>query len=157
MMNNRTNQRQVGRLTGRVEVDAGLLRYRDLLSRGHIVAADSRSPRRSAFFQRSSEGQRHRRAARVAAAGLLLVLAFSALGAAAQCAGCLYLTPETSGGGNAVHAAWRTPEVALSDGEDVVVAVSEGTFELVATGKFYLEEPAQYTGELVVGPYKFAP
>jgi hypothetical protein len=88
---------------------------------------------------------------------LLLVLAFSALGAAAQCAGCLYLTPGTSGGGSAVHAAWRTPEVALSDGEDAVVAVSEGTFELVAAGKFYPEEPPEYTGELVTGPYEFAP
>jgi len=154
MMNNRTNQRQVGRLTGRVEADAGLLRYRDLLSRGHGVVADSRSPRRSAFFQRSSEGRR-RRAARVAAAVLLLVLAFSALGAAAQCAGCLYLTPGTSGG--AVYAAWRAPEVTLSDGEYTVVAVCEGIFELIAAGMFYLQEPAEYTGELVAGPYEFTP
>jgi len=110
MMNNRTNQRQVGLLTGRV-----------------------------------------------AAAVLLLVLAFSALGAATQCAGCLYLTPGTSGGGSVVHAAWRTPEVALSDGEDAVAAVSEGTFELVAAGMFYLQEPAEYTGKLVAGPYEFTP
>jgi hypothetical protein len=38
-----------------------------------------------------------------------------------------------------------------------VVTVSEGIFELIATGKFYLEEPAEYTGELVTGPYEFAP
>ena len=111
-MNSRTNQRQVGRLTGRVEV-----------------------------------------------AVLLLVLVFSAAGVAAQCAGtgCLYLTPGDSGGGSAVHAAWRAPGIALSDGEGAVVAVSEGTFELVAAGKFSPEKPAEYTGELVAGPYEFAP
>ncbi len=112
MMNNRTNHRRVGRLTGRVEV-----------------------------------------------AVLLLVLAFSAAGVASQCAGtgCLYLTPGISDGGSAVHAAWRAPGIAPSDGEDTVVAVCEGTFELVAAGKFYPEEPAEYTGELVTGPYEFAP
>jgi hypothetical protein len=88
---------------------------------------------------------------------LLLVLAFSAAGVASQCAGtgCLYLTPGISGG--AVYAAWRNPGIAPSDGEDAVVAVSEGAFELVAAGKFYPEEPPEYTGELVAGPYEFAP
>lgn len=142
-MNNRTNQRQVGRLTGRVEVDAGLLRYRDLLSRENHVVADNRS----------------HRAARVATAVLLLVLAFSVVGAAAECAGAgpLYLTPGTSSGGSTVHTAWRAPEVLLTDGGGAVAAMSEGTFEFVAVGKFNLEEPARYAGELVVGPYEFTP
>ena len=86
MMNNRINKRRVGHLTGRVEADASLLRYRDLLNREHHVVEGRRGPLRNAFFQRSSEGRRRRRAARVAAAGLLLVLAFSAAGVAAQCA-----------------------------------------------------------------------
>lgn len=142
-MNTRRNQRQVGRLTGRVEVDTGLFRYRDLLGREHSMVAR----------RRSYQG------ARVAVAVLLLVLALSAAGVVAQCAGggALCLTAGTSGGASVAHAAWRAPEVLLTSGGSAVAAASEGTFEFVAVGRFDLEEPPEYAGEMCTGPYEFAP
>ena len=45
----------------------------------------------------------------------------------------------------------------LTAGEGAVAAMCEGTVEFVVAGEFYLKEPAKYAGELVVGPYEFAP
>jgi len=95
----------------------------------------------------------HRQVGRVAIAVLLLVLAFSAVGAA----GCLYLTPGDTGGGIVAHVAWRAPEVLLTDGEGTVAISIAGMAGFVAAGQSYLEEPAKYAGELVVGPYEFVP
>ena len=141
-MNNQNNQRQVGRLTGRTEVDAGLMRYREQLAHGSSAAVNGRSGSAS-----------YGRAAGVVVAVLLLALALS-VGAAAQVAGigCAYLTPGVVGGGSAFAGVERAPGSGLS-----IVAESSGSFELSATGRTFLEAVARYNGELCSGPYVFAP
>lgn len=104
---------------------------------------------------RTNQRQVGRLTERVATAVLLLMLAFSAVGAGAV---CLYLTPGSVAGGNAVLAIWRAPEVLLTDGGGAAVAgMLRDSGEFVAAGQLYLEEPARYAGELVVGPYELAP
>jgi|GEM_PF-2196119 hypothetical protein len=141
-MNNQSNQRQVGRMTGRIAVDAGIMNYREQLAR----ASNSSASRRSSSVN-------NRRGTGVVVAMLLLVLALS-VGAAAQVAGigCAYLTPGSSGSGSAFAGIERAPGIGLS-----IVAESSGSFELSAAGRNLLEVVARYNGELCSGPYVFAP
>jgi hypothetical protein len=140
-MNNQTNRRQVGRMTGQIAVDTGIMNYREQLARAS-----------NSFASRSGSAS-SRRGAGVVVAMLLLVLALS-VGVAAQTAGigCLYLTPGTGGGGQAFAGVERAPGIGLS-----IMAESGGSFELSAAGRVFLEAVARYNGELCSGPYVFAP
>jgi hypothetical protein len=141
-MNNQSNQRQVGRMTGRISVDAGLMNYRERLAQASVCSAIGRPSSVS-----------YRRAAGVVVAMLLLVLALS-VGASAQTAGigCLYLTPGTSGGGQVFAGIERAPGIGLS-----IVAESRGSLEFSVAGRSFPEMVARYNGELCSGPYVFAP
>jgi len=76
-MNSQTHQRQVGRLTGRVEVDAGLLRYREMISEREGTTANKGSLRSGHAFQ-----TRQIRLARVLSAFLFVLLIIGVVGAA---------------------------------------------------------------------------
>ena len=150
-MNNQTNRRQVGRLTGRIEVDAGLMKYRELLAKpNHSVASRRRLSLKRLLRSRSAA---QRRAVRVVTAALLLVVALS-IGSVAQTAGigCLYFTPGSSGSGTVFAGVEQTPGIGAT-----IVAESSGSFELSAAGRIFLEAVARYNGELCCGPYVFAP
>ena len=131
-MNQRHNNGGVGRLTGRSEVDAGMLRYRELLGRPqHTVSWRSRLS--------------------VVAVGVLVALAvsFAAFGQVAEL-GAVSLTPGSAGGGWAVGGIQAAPGASI-------VAESAGSFELTAAGYGAEAGVACYTGELCRGPYAFAP
>lgn len=150
-MNNQTNQRQVGRLTGRTEVDAGIMRYREMLAEtNHDVS----SRRGSGMIQRlRSTSVAQRRAAFVVTAVLLLVAALS-IASVAEVAGigCLYFTPGSIGSGVVFAGVEQTPGTGLS-----IMAESQSSLELLAAGRIFLERVARYNGELCFGPYTFAP
>ena len=146
-MNQRHNNGGVGRLTGRSEVDAGMLRYRELLGREqHTV------PRRSrlgGIFRASSA--RQRRVTSAVTAGVLLALAvsFATFGQVAEL-GAVSLTPGSAGGGWAVSGIQAAPGA-------FIVAESVGSFELTVAGYSAEAGIACYNGELCRGPYAFAP
>lgn len=141
-MNNQPNRRQVGRLTGRINEDAGIMRYRGLLAQADNPSTRNRSGSKIQW-----------KFAGMAAAILLLVLALS-VGATAHVAGigCAYLTPGIAGGGSAYAGVEQAPGT-----EATLVAESGGSLELSAAGKTFLGAVNQYNGELCHGPYVFAP
>jgi len=146
-MNQLINIVGVGRLSGRSEVDAGLMRYRELLSRPqHAVAKKSGSQLGRIFRSRASA---RRAAVRAITAAALLVLVLSVAGAAEMSAGCLFLTPGTGAGGIAL----ASVEIASS----TAVVAASGSFELTAVGCSFEERVARYNGELCIGPYYFVP
>jgi len=146
-MNQRNNVVGVGRLSGRSEVDAGLMRYRELLSRPqHAVAKKSGSRLGRIFRSRASA---RRAAVRAITAAALLVLVLSVAGAAEMSVGCLFLTPGTGAGGISVASIEAAPGLSI--------LATGGTFELTAAGWSFEQRVARYNGELCIGPYYFAP
>jgi len=152
-MNQETSKRGVGRLTGRSEVDAGILRYRQLLASEH----HGTSSQRGRLVLVSFTGRRWRKVAATVTASLLIALAV-AVGAAARVAGgdCLYLTPGLGGGGMAVSVVERVPQLAMGENSGIVTGTG-GSFEQLATAKFPEHRFAAYNGELCCGPYQFVP
>jgi len=146
-MNQRNNIVGVGRLSGRSEVDAGLMRYRELLSRPQHAAAKKSGSRLGRIFR--SRASARRAAVRAITAAVLLVLVLSVAGAAEMSVGCLLLTPGTGAGGIALATVEPAPST--------TVVAAGGSFELTAVGYSFEERVAQYNGELCIGPYYFAP
>ena len=121
-MNQRTNNRKAVRLTGRTEVDAGLMKYRELLSERHGTVPTVRGSRASGYSRMKAKLGRNRRRALVVSALVAVFVLLGTLTSAAQVA--LEFTPGTSGGSGsfALEAYKQATKLSEASGEVVVVA-----------------------------------
>lgn len=153
-MNNQTN-RQVGRLTGRTEVDAGLMRYRQQLATGHHSVVSQRGSGQNKLLGLSLAWQR--KAAAVVAAALVFVVALAIVGASREAEmGASCLTPGYGGSGTVASSVERAPVIAFID-ETGAIAGSGGSFEYDFSGEATEDTIMRYNGELCCGPYVLAP
>jgi len=137
-MNNQPNRMQVGRLTGQVNADAGIMRYRGLVAHATNPSMRGRTSR-----------------SRFAGAIIALVVLMLALsvGTAAQVVeiGSQCLTPGHSGCGATVASTDQVPPIATLElaggGGSLQFACNDGNYQSVEL----------YCGELCCGAYTFAP
>jgi hypothetical protein len=155
-MNARNNNQGLGRLTGRVDVDAGLMRYQQLLSsNSHALHT-----RRSLRSRRLSSllpvvGSRIRRAAAAITAATLLVLLVS-LGTSAGVATSgaeLFTLGEAGGSMILIGTASFTSPAILAD----VLPEDSGSVEILAAGKIPPYCVRCYGGEHCCGPAMLTP
>jgi len=152
-MNNQTQQ-QIGRFTGRVEYDAGLTRYRGLLTTQRQAAVRG-APLRPRTATRPADQRRERR--RVAATVLTALFLIAALSLAVMgdgaTAGLLYLTSSCSGG-VAVSRVPGSPEsTALERSE--LAGQAAGSLEVFAAAAALDPEAQVYNGENCLGSCRF--
>jgi len=139
-MDNRTKNRGVVRLTGRTEVDAGLLKYRELLSKTDHSPASRKRLSLRLLFHPSLTARRKSKAARVVTA---VVAALVVLGAVVAFAGVgLEFTPGFSGGSSV------SP---LCAHESFAEASGSAEFLVFGAGSPTLE--ARYAEYVYPGPY----
>ena len=149
-MNQRNNNGGVGRLTGRSEVDAGMLRYRELLGREqHTVPRRSRL---SGIFRVSFASRR--RAAGAVTAILAALLVLGAVVAVAQVA--LEFTPGEAGGSYHSQAYKEAECVAEASGSAEFLILGAGSPTLEARFAQYVH-PGPYDGSPDNGPARLVP
>ena len=145
-MNHRNNDRGVGRLTGRSEVDAGILKYRELLAKERYTAAHTAGSRLGRFFRPSSAGRR--RAASAVTAVLAALLVLGAVVAVAQVG--LEFTPGDVGGSSKSQA-YKAEALAEASGSAEILVFGAGSPALEARITRFVY-PGPYDGSADNGP-----
>jgi len=164
----------IGRFTGRMDLDAGLTRYREALHEADTFHTVTRAGAFAASSSNKWSLYRRMVKAVAAAAVILLMTALFAFTGVAQCAECgpLRLTSGQGGGDLAAYLVGlycgdgsesRSRFILLTPGDEScgqpvteqfasLIAASEGTLAVVAGGGAAVdteqETPAQYTGEM---------
>lgn len=152
-MNNQT-EHQVGRLTGRVELDAGLMRYRGLLATQRLTAMRGRASRTQHPMHATKLWRQRRKVAAAALAALLVVAALSVavLGQGAT-AGVLYFTSSCNGG-FAMSRVSGSLESTAFESVDPTGRVS-GSLEVLAAAEALDANAQYYNGENCLGNCRF--
>jgi len=150
-MNHRNNNRGVGRLTGRSEVDAGVFRYRELLAKEHYAVARTAGTGLSRFFRLSPASRRKAASAVTAVLAALLVL--GAVVVAAQVG--LEFTPGDAGG-SSWSQAYKAEGVAEASGSAEFLVLGAGSPALEARVAQFVY-PGPYDGSPDNGPARLTP
>lgn len=152
-MNNQT-QHQVGRLTGRVELDAGLMRYRGLLANQRQAAVRGHASRTQHPSHAVHLGREHRRVASAVVIALFLTVALSvaSMGQGAT-ARILYLTSCCNGGVAVSYVGAGFESVSLQ-ATNLTESISE-SLEVLATAETLDAEAPSYSGENCLGSCRF--
>jgi hypothetical protein len=143
-------QHQVARLTGRTELDAGLMRYRGLVAGQHHAVAATRNPGTPSVAPWAQSRTNRLKLAAGVVAALLLVAALCVSGAGQVVTnGVLGLTSSSSGG-IAVSRGFESPAVVSADSAALTGTIS-GSLAISAAAEDLSTPTLPYDGGLSRG------